>query len=107
MDMAGGILGSDGLLGVLELASVPSLTGGPFYICHDDESDDVIWDNDAISFRFARLDLELLDGVDDLATEIESGGAERHIFRAGVRGGGALRGIDDRLEEQVDLHIIN
>ena len=63
MDMAGLIFCSDGLLGVLELACVPSLAGGPFNIRHDDENDDVVLGDDAVPFCFARLDLELLDGI--------------------------------------------
>ena len=63
MDMAGLVLGTDGLLGILELSRVPTLSCGPFNIRHDDKNDDVVLYDDAVSLCFACLNLELLDGV--------------------------------------------
>ena len=55
MYMAGGIFCADGLFGVLEFASVPSLAGCSFDIGHDDEDDDVIRNDDAVALRLARF----------------------------------------------------
>ena len=82
--MAGRVLFLDELLGILELPRVPSLPSGPFDIRHDSEADDIVFDDDAISLRLICFDLELLDGIDELASEVEPRHDKSLVFVSGI-----------------------
>ena len=97
MDMADRVLYSDGPLGILEFLRVPFFPGGRLDIRHDDEADDIVFDNDAITLCLVCFYFDLVDGVDELAAEIELCCAKGLVFVAGIKGSGAFHSVENRL----------